>query len=61
MLKVSLIERSFNNRIYESNPRNANFDYLPFYGDKILISRRRIYHINDDIVFRLKNGSIVYV
>ena len=37
----------------------ANFDDLPFDGDERLIARRRISRINDDIVFRLKNGSSV--
>ena len=56
-LKVILIRRSFDNRIHESNPRNSNFDELPFDGDERLITRRQIYCINDDIVFILKNGS----
>ena len=33
-----------------SNPQNANFDYLPFYGDQGLIAGRRIYCVNDDTV-----------
>ena len=45
--------------MYVSNPRNADFDELLFYGDQRLISGRRIYCINDDIIERLNNGSIV--
>ena len=61
MLKISSIELQLDNRIYKSNPQNAYFDDLPFDGDEKLISRRRIYGINDDIVFMLNNGLIVYV
>ena len=32
---------------------------LPIYGDQRLISRRRIYRINTDIVEMLNNGSMV--
>ena len=60
-LEVSSIERSFDNIIYESKPLNANFDDLPFDGDEILIARLQIYDVNYDIVFRLNNGSSVYV
>ena len=42
-LKVSLIERLFDNIIYESNHKNATFDDLPIYDDEILITRRWIY------------------
>ena len=38
MLKVGPIEQSFDNRMYESNLRNANFVDLNFDGDQILIS-----------------------
>ena len=58
-LKVSSIERSFDKRIYESNPQNSDFDDLSFDGDERLITRRKIYRINDDVVFSLKNGSSV--
>ena len=58
-LKVSLIKRSFDNRIYESNPQNTNFNYLTFDGNKRLIIRRQIYHINDDIIFGMNNGFSV--
>ena len=37
-LKFSLVERSFNNRIYERNPQNSNCFYLPFDGDQRLIA-----------------------
>ena len=37
-LNVSSIERLLDNRIYKSNPRNADFGYLPFDGDENLIS-----------------------
>ena len=47
--------------MYKSNNQNADFDYLPFDGDESLITRRLIYHINDDIVEMLNNGFIVYV
>ena len=61
MLKVSLIGLWFDKRIYESSPQNANFYDLPFDDDERLITRKRIYSIYADIVFRLNNGSIVYV
>ena len=51
MLKVSSIKWLLDNRRYESNPRNANFDDLPFDGDEILITRGRLFCINDNIVF----------
>ena len=38
-LKVSLIERQFDNYMYVSNSPNANFDDLPFDGDQRLITR----------------------
>ena len=58
--KVSSIERSLDNRIYERNPRNADFDAdLPFDGDESLIDIRRIYCINDNILFRQIDGSII--
>ena len=47
--------------MYESNDRNANFNVLPFYGDKSLITRQLIYFIDDDIIERLNNGLIVGV
>ena len=60
-LKVSLIKRLFDNWIYVSNPQNDDFDDFPFDGDKMLINRRKIYRINDDIVEMLNNGLIVDV
>ena len=39
MLKVSLIERYLDNRIYKSNTGNVDFDDLPFDGDNMLIAR----------------------
>ena len=60
-LKVSLIKLSFDNRIYKSNPRNADFDDLPFDGNEKLITRLLMYRVNDDIVFSLNNGLINYV
>ena len=47
--------------IYENNPWNSYFDDLPFDGDERLIARRRLYRINDDIIFILINGSSVCV
>ena len=60
-LKVSSIRRSFHNIIYESNPQNSDFYYLPFDGDERSITRRRIYRIRDDILFMLNNSSSVDV
>ena len=45
--------------MYEINHRYANFGDFPFYGNEMLTTRWWIYHINDDIVERLNNGSIV--
>ena len=45
----------------ESNDQNFDFDDLPFDNDERLTTRQQIYHINDDIVERLNNGSIVGV
>ena len=60
-LKVGSIKRSLDNKRYEGNNHNADFDYVPFDGDERLIPRRPIYCMNDDIVFRYINGSIIYV
>ena len=57
--KVSLIKLFFDNWMYVSNPQNVDFDDLPFYDDQMLITRRQIYSVNDDIIERLINGSIV--
>ena len=59
-LKVSSIKRSLDNRRYEINPQNSNFDDLPFDGDERLIARQLLYNINDDIIFRFINDSSVY-
>ena len=47
--------------MYESNTRNANLLDLTFDGDQRLIYGWRIYPVNDDIVFRLNTGSIIYI
>ena len=60
-LKVCLIEQLFYDMIYESNPQNSGFNYLPFDSDERLITGRQIYCINHDILFSLNNGSIVDV
>ena len=60
MLRVSSIEWSLDNRIYKSNPQNINFNDLAFNGDESFIARWR-YRINNDIRFRLINGSRFYV
>ena len=59
-LKVNTIKILLDIRIYKSSPGNADFDDLPFDGDERLITRRQLYHINDNIIFRLVNGSIFY-
>ena len=56
ILKISLIEWLICNIIYRINPWNANFDDISFDDEKRLIARRRLCHINDDIIFRLING-----
>ena len=45
--------------MYVSNPWNSDFSDLPFYGDQSLISGLKIYGVNDHIVERFHNGSIV--
>ena len=47
--------------MYESNPQNADFDDLPFDGDERLITILQINFINDDIIERLNNDSIIDV
>ena len=42
-----------------SNPQNANFYHLPFYGDQSLITRKFIDSVNDDVLEMLNNGSII--
>ena len=58
-MKVSPIERWFDKLVYESYPQNCDFGNLSFDGDEILMARQQIYCINDDIVDRLNNDSIV--
>ena len=60
-LKVSLIRRSLDNRRYESNNKNSDFDDLPFDVDKMLITRQQLNRKNDDIIFRQINSLRVYV
>ena len=60
-LKVGSIETSLDNLMCVSNPRNSTFDELRFHGDERLITRRLMYHINDDILERLNNGLFVGV
>ena len=60
-LKNSSIKWLLYNIIYESNPQNADFGYLPFYGGERLIARWRLYHMNCDFLFRLINGLSLYV
>ena len=47
--------------MYISNPRSTDLENLPFYDDKRLMAGQRVYHINDDIVFRFNNVLIVDV
>ena len=42
MFKVSLTEWMLYNRRYESNHQNANFDDIPFDGDKKVDRKTRI-------------------
>ena len=60
-MKVISIERSLDNRGYESDPLNDDCDDLNFDGNERLISRKQLYCINNDIVFILINVSRVYV
>ena len=41
--------------------QNADFNYLPFDGGEGSVDRWRLYCINDDILYMLNNGSIVYL
>ena len=45
--------------MYVSNPWNADFNDLSFYGDQRLITGLQIYCVNYDIVEWLNIGSIV--
>ena len=60
-LKVNLIKTLFDNRIQKNHTQNADFDDLTFDGDEGLIFRQLLNSINDDILFRLINGSIIYI
>ena len=60
-LMINRTEWLLDNRIYESNTKNFDFDNLPFDGDEMLIARRGIYRIDNNIVFRANNSSSVYV
>ena len=57
-LRVSSIKILFDKWMYESSHQNSKFDDLAFDGDERLITRWRIYRINDDIIERLNNGLI---
>ena len=57
-LNVSLTKRLFDKLKCVSNPRNYNFDDLTFDCAQRLITRLRIYRINDNILEMLNNGSI---
>ena len=50
-LKVSLTKQLLDNRRYEINHQVADFDDLNFDGDGRLISRGRLYLINDIFLF----------
>ena len=61
ILNVSLIKKLLDKRRYKSSLSNTIFYEFTFDGDKKLITRQRLYCINDNIVLRLINGSSVYV
>ena len=50
------MKRSFDNLKCGSNPRNTDFDDLPLDYDQRLITKRPIYHKNDNIVQILNNN-----
>ena len=52
ILEVGPIMRSLDKIRYKFNPWYSDFNYLPFDGDERLIARRKLYHINDHIVFK---------
>ena len=58
-LRVSSIELSFDQWMYDSNSWIFDFVELTFDGDQRLIAGWQIYRENGDIVFRLKNGSVI--
>ena len=45
------MEQSLDNRRYEGNSINDDFDHLPFGGDERLIRRLLLYLLNDIILF----------
>ena len=47
--------------MYENNHQNDYFYDLRFDGDHRLISGHQIYRVNDDVIERLNNGSIIYI
>ena len=47
--------------MYVSNPRKADFYDLHFDCDQRFIYGYQMYSVNDDIVERLNNGSIIDV
>ena len=49
-LKVSSIKQLLYNIMYKINPRNSDFDDLPFDGDERLVAIRWLYRINDESV-----------
>ena len=60
-MKVCLVEQSLDNRRHKINHWNDKFYHLPIDGGGSLVARRRLYSINDSIVFRYINGLSVYV
>ena len=56
--KVSLIGQSFDNLKCGSNPWNDDFDYLTSDYYQILVTRQRIYPINDNMIKKLNCSSI---
>ena len=61
-LKVSSIERFFDNLEYVINPWNANVYYLAVHYDQRLINRRSMDRIHDYSVKRLKKvQSLMYI
>ena len=56
-LKVGLIGQSLDDITYKINPQNDDFDDLPFDGNERFITIWRLYRMDDNIIFRLKNGS----
>ena len=61
-MKVSSIEKLFDNLKCVSNPQNANFDDLTFDIDKILIIRQWTHGTNDNNVESLNNSlSLTYI